>query len=67
MSLSAYPIRNKVWLVRTDEVAEKDVPATLPLGSVILEPGEAIDLYLQLGMAIEKASAASGSVPRVKS
>ena len=59
MSISAYPIGNKVWLVRTDEVAQDKVPETLPIGSVTLEPGAAIDLYLQLGMAIEKASAAA--------
>lgn len=59
MSLSAYAIGNKVWLVRTDEVAQKDVPETLPMGSFVIEPGPAVDLYLQLGMAIEKATAAA--------
>lgn len=46
--ISAYAISGKVWLVATREVAQADVPATLPIGSVVLTPAEAVALYKQL-------------------
>ena len=51
MSLSAYAIGGKVWIVRTDELAQSEVPKTLPIGSVILTPQEAQRLSEQLTKA----------------
>ena len=48
MSISAYAIGGKVWLVRTETVAQKDVPTTLPIGSVVLTPDEVKALTDQL-------------------
>jgi hypothetical protein len=56
MSLSAYAIGDKVWLVHTDSVAEPGVPNTLPIGSIILTPDEAVALKEQLVEAFTDAS-----------
>ena len=48
MSLSAYNIGRHVWIVRTEEVAEKAVPAALPIGSVVLDAEEASKLGAQV-------------------
>ena len=55
--ISPYAISGKVWLVRTDEVAQVEIPTTLPLGSIVLSPDEAQKLYFALGAEISKALA----------
>ena len=48
MSLSAYNIGRHVWIVATEEVAQREVPATLPIGSVVLNAEEASKLGAQV-------------------
>lgn len=48
MSISAYVIGGKVWLVHTEKVAQETVPATLPISSVVLTPEEVKALTAQL-------------------
>ena len=48
MSLSAYTIGERVWVVHTGTVAEESVPETLPIGSVVLTPHEAKTLGAQM-------------------
>ena len=55
--ISAYAIGGKVWLVRTEQVADDRVPGTLPMGSVVLTPDEAHRLIRQLYGAEAKAKA----------
>lgn len=54
MSLSVYPIGGRVWIVRTDEPADPNVPGTLPVDSVVLEPVHACALLAQLSGAVMK-------------
>lgn len=48
MSVSAFAIGGRVWLVGTREVAEDQIPETLPLGSIVLDPRDAIRLGAQI-------------------
>lgn len=48
MSLSAYAIRDKIWLVATERVAEPDCGADPPLGSIMLTPDDAYKLSAQI-------------------
>lgn len=64
MSLSAFVIGRgypKVWVVSTEDVAQDDVPATLPIGSVVLTAQEALKLGQQ--MIAASAEAQRRSVP----
>lgn len=54
MSLSAYLIGDKVWIVNTDKTADPETPKTLPIGSVVLESGEALDFASQIIEAVTK-------------
>ena len=60
MAISAYAIGNKVWLVSTETTAEDKVPATLPIGSIVLMPMEAWELAQQIDQAADEASKRSG-------
>lgn len=42
--LSAYLIGGNVWIVNTPTTAQKEVPSTLPMGSIVL-PLEAARLF----------------------
>jgi hypothetical protein len=52
--MSGYAIGKNVWLVRTAVVAQEEVPTTLPIGSTILTPDEAIALSRQLVLAARR-------------
>ncbi len=61
--ISAYPIGGKVWLVRTEKVADDRVPHTLPMGSIVLTPAEAHSLIRQLYEAEAKAKSRVKATP----
>jgi hypothetical protein len=56
VSVSAFAIGGKVWLVGTEEVASDTIPQTLPLGSIILTPDQAVKLGAQIHDAGQRAA-----------
>jgi hypothetical protein len=54
--ISGFVIGGKVWLVRTKQAAEFAMPQTLPMGSIVLTPDEAVRLGSQILAAGQKAA-----------
>ncbi len=65
--LSAYAIGPHVWIVHTDLVADKETPSTLPIGSIVLTPGQAVALGEQMIEAAKKTRPRAKRSPKVKS
>ncbi len=55
MSMSAYRIGKKVWLVHTEQAAHAELPQNLPIGSVVLTTDEAASLAYQILAAASKS------------
>ncbi len=53
--MSAYLISNKIYLVHTRNVAQPEMPRTLPIGSATFTPDEAVLLAHQILDAAKKA------------
>ncbi len=58
--ISAYRIGGKVWLIRTDTVADPMPPGTIPLGSMRLKRSEVLMLCVQMLEAQDELDKAGG-------
>jgi hypothetical protein len=48
MSVSAYPIGGRVWIVRTDVTADPTPPSILPASSIAIDADDAARLGAQI-------------------